>query len=213
MSLLRVIKTRSAVDLGGVPLAADLGGVDVAMGDAQAAGASTGELTAPPAFELPATDAKFNRLWRRFGKYGEAKRHELLLAAEAKCPLPVAEKERKSALSMREEVALVDFRRHLRGLSDKGELFCANFVLSYQRGVAIGGKPCLPPCNHTFGVEGGTASENQVRYLHDARSANYSHMPVCSQVWKHCTSANSSEEPSHDKMCGKVESKLQPPPL
>ena len=60
---------------------------------------------------VPATAAQFNRRWRRFGKYGEMKRHELLRAAEAKRPLPVAELQRKSALSMREEAALLGFRR------------------------------------------------------------------------------------------------------
>ena len=111
---------------------------------------------------VPATAAQFNRRWRRFGKYGEMKRHELLRAAEAKRPLPVAELQRKSALSMREEAALLDFRRHLRLLGFASDLFCANFIPGYQRGFGIGGKNCLPPCTHKFGVVGGTASEHQV---------------------------------------------------
>ena len=78
------------------------------MGDAQAAGAPA---DGPLALDMPATAAQFNRRWRRFGKYGEMKRHELLRAAEAKRPLPVAELQRKSALSMREEAALLGFRR------------------------------------------------------------------------------------------------------
>ena len=66
-----------------------------------------------PAVE-PAADASSGRRWRRFGEYRKTKRLELLNAAESEQPLPLLEKRRRSALSKREEAALVGFRRHER---------------------------------------------------------------------------------------------------
>ena len=113
-----------------------------------------------PAVE-PATDASSGRRWRRFGEYRKTKRLELLNAAESEQPLPLLEKQRRSALSKREEAALVGFRRHLRGLPSSGGIFRASFVPGYQRGFPVGGKGCLGPCEHKFGQEGGTAGEHQ----------------------------------------------------
>ena len=133
------------------------------MGDSAAVG-SQGAAAAPgiPAVE-PATDASCDRRWRRFGEYGKTKRLELLNAAESEQPLPLLEKQRRSALSKREEAALVDFRRHLRGLPSSGDIFRASFVPGYEPGSPIGGKGCLGPCDHKFGQEGGTAGEHQVQ--------------------------------------------------
>ena len=152
------------------------------MGDSAAAG-SQGAAAAPgiPAVE-PATDSSSDRRWRRFGEYGKTKRLELLNAAESEQPLPLLEKQRRSALSKREEAALVDFRRHLRGLPSSGDIFRASFVPGYQRGSQIGGKRCLGPCDHKFGQEGGTAGEHQVQIavrmmrVSTHHSKSYSHV-------------------------------------
>ena len=189
------------------------------MGDSAAVG-SQGVAAAPgiPAVE-PATDASCDRRWRRFGEYGKTKRLELLNAAESEQPLPLLEKQRRSALSKREEAALVDFRRHLRGLPSSGDIFRASFVPGYERGSPIGGKGCLGPCDHKFGQEGGTAGEHQVqiavrmmRFFSTHHSKSYSHVcprhtRVSCQVWKHFTSANPAAESQHEKDCARCESK------
>ena len=158
------------------------------MGDSAAA-SSQGAAATPgiPAVE-PATDASSDRRWRRFGEYGsedEAARAtlELLSAAESEKLLPLLEKQRRSALSKREEAALVDCRRHLRGLPSSGDIFRASFfVPGYQRGFPIGGKGCMGPCDHKFGQEGGAAGEHQVHIavrmmrVSTRHSKSYSHM-------------------------------------